>query len=144
MTEQLPISIYVCDDLKQHFVKINSVCNKLEAQFNFQTMTANWYSDEDNVCYVQLYIETPQGFVEQQKRHQQVDTQIHCDDVFSYDVFCSDGNNKKKQTLVYCLALTESELALLNQQTKILAGLLQAKLQKILNLIAKQLQCSTI
>ena len=139
MTEQLPISIYVCDDLKQQFVKISAVCNKLEAQFNFQTMAANWYGDEDNIWFVQLYIETPQGFAEQQKLHQQVDTQIHCDDVFSFD-----DNNKKKQTLVYCLALTGSELVLLNQQTKLLAGLLQAKLQKILNLIAHQLQCSTI
>jgi len=65
MPEKLPISIQVCDELAQQFIKIISISNKLEAQFNFQTMTANWYSDEDSIWFVRLHIETPQTFLTQ-------------------------------------------------------------------------------
>ncbi len=47
MIEQLPIIITVSDELVIILPKLNSVKNRLEAQFNFQTMTANWYGDED-------------------------------------------------------------------------------------------------
>jgi len=138
MNDDLPISIHVCDDLKQQFVKITSVCNKLEAQFNFQTMTANWYGDEASILLVQLHLETPQDFVEQQQLMQQVDTQTYSDDVFSY------YQQNEEQTLICHIALTDSELLLLNQQNKLLNGLLQAKLQKVLNLIAQQLKLKLI
>ncbi len=67
MPEKLPISIQVCDELAQQFIKIISISSKLEAQFNFQTMTANWYSDEDSIWFVRLHIETPQTFLTQKK-----------------------------------------------------------------------------
>lgn len=138
MTEQLPISIHTCNELKQQFVKITSVCNKLEAQFNFQTMTANWYSDEASILLVQLHLATPQGFVEQQSLMQQVETQTYSDDVFSY------YRKNEEQILICHIAITDSELLLLNQQNKLLRGLLQVKLQKILNLIALQLNLNPI
>jgi len=139
MTEQLPISIYACDDLMQQFAKITSVCNKLEAQFNFQTMTANWYGDEKNILFVRLSIETPQSFVLQQKKQPQHEAKNYSDDVFSYY-----EKSEKKQTLICHIAITETELTMLNQQNKLLAGLLHIKLQKVLNLIAKQLELETI
>ncbi|PCH93613.1 MAG: hypothetical protein COB83_13595 [Gammaproteobacteria bacterium] len=138
MTVKLPISIYVCDDLKQQFVKITSTCNKLEAQLNFQTMTANWYGDEDSILLVQLHLATSQGFVEQQKLMQQIETQTYSDDVFSY------YQDNEEQTLICHIALTDSELLLLNQQNKLLVSLLQVKLQKVLNLVAQQLKLNII
>jgi hypothetical protein len=139
MTEPLPISIYACDDLMQKFVKIASVCNKLEAQFNFQTMTANWYGDEDNVLFVRLCLETPLSFTLNKKSQSQHDLNCYSDDVYSY--FESSEN---KQSLMSHIAITETELTMLNQQNKLLAGLLQIKLQKVLNLIAKQLKLDAI
>jgi hypothetical protein len=140
MTEQLPISIYVCDDLTKQFVNINSITNKLAAQFNFQAMTANWYGDEDNILFIQLLLETPQRFTiqkenkkEQQQKQQLKAFKTHSDDVFSFI------DDKEPQQLICVIAITEFEQTLLEQQAKLLCGLLQIKLQKVLNIIAKQL-----
>ncbi|MDX2369927.1 MAG: hypothetical protein QNK36_16250 [Colwellia sp.] len=141
MTEQLPISIYVCDDLTKQLVNINSITNKLSAQFNFQAMTANWYGDEDNIIFIQLLLETPQGFTNQMEKQQikQVKTfEIHSDDVFSFI------DDKEPQQLICAIAITEFEQNLLDQQAKLLGGLLQIKLQKTLNIIAKQLNLKPI
>jgi len=139
MTEQLPISIHIDTELKQKFDKITSVCNKLEAQFNFQTMTANWYGDENNILFVQLCFESPQNFTLQHKAQS-----LHVIENYSDDAFSYYENSEKEQRLICHIALTDSELTMLNQQNKLLSGLLQVKLQKVLNLIAKQLQLDTI
>jgi hypothetical protein len=139
MTEQLPISIDISDDLKQQFVKISAVGNKLEAQLNFQTMIANWYGDEDNLLLVQLCLETPQSFVAQQKTQQQLEVQTYSDDVFSYY-----EKTEKERCLICHVAITGNELAILRQEHKMLEALLRAKLQKVINLIANQLKLNTI
>jgi len=139
MTEQLPISIYTCDDLMQQFAKITSVCSRLEAQFNFQTMTANWYGDEDNIMFIKIHIETPQSFVLRKNNQSQASAKNYSDDAFSYF-----DNSKKKQTLICYIAITHTELTLLNKQKNLLAGLLNIKLQKVLNLIAKQLKLTAL
>ncbi len=138
MPEKLPISIQVCDELAQQFIKIISISNKLEAQFNFQTMTANWYSDEDSIWFVRLYIETPQTFLTQKKRqaHQAVHT--YSDDAFGY--FDAEV---KEQVLICYIAITDTELTMLNQQTKLVEGLLHVKLQKLLQLIANDLKLNS-
>lgn len=140
MTEQLPISIHVSDDLTKQLVNVNSIINKLAAQFNFQAMTANWYGDEDNILFIQLLLETPQRFVNQQEKQKenqqtkQVKTlKVHSDDVFSF------VDDKDPQQLICIIAITTSEQELLDQQAKLLGGLLQVKLQKVLNIIAQQL-----
>jgi hypothetical protein len=136
MTEQLPISIYVCDDLTNQLVNVNSIINKLAAQFNFQAMTANWYGDEDNIFFIQLLLETPQRFAIQKESQQikQVETlKIHSDDVFSFI------DDQDSQQLICTIAITDFEQQLLDQQAKLLGGLLQVKLQKVLNIIAQQL-----
>lgn len=140
MTVSLPISIHVCDDLIQQFSKIISISNKLEAQLNFQTMTANWYGDEDNILLVRLCLETPKIFsLSQQEAQQHLNIQTYCDDVFSYDEI-----GEANQTLICHIALTETELVLLTKQRKVLEGLLRIKLQKVLNLIAEQLKFNPI
>lgn len=145
MTEKLPISIYVCADLAKQFVNIHSVTNKLSAQFNFQAMTANWYGDEDDIIFIQLALETPQRFSDQQikqiekQQNKQINSfEIHSDDVFSFI------DNKEPRQLNCIVAITEFEQSLLNQQAKLLSGLLQIKLQKVLNIIAQQLNLKAI
>lgn len=139
MMERLPISIFACDNLMSQFRKIISVCNKLEAQFNFHTMIANWYGDENNILFVRLHIETAQSFEVQRKIQTQHEIQNYSDDVFSYN-----KNREQKKMLICHIAITEAELTMLNQQNKLLAGLLHIKLQKVLNLIAKQLKLTEI
>lgn len=133
MTEKLPISIDVCDDLIQRFSKITSLCNQLEAQFNFQTMTANWYGNEDNIVCINLSIATTKNFVLHKNRQSTSIIENHSDDVFSYY-----DKKKKSQLLICCIAITDSELSMLNQKPTLLAGLLHFKLQKVLNLFAKK------
>jgi hypothetical protein len=145
MTEQLPISIHVCDDLTKQFVNINSISNKLAAQFNFQAMTANWYSDEDNILFIQLSLETPQRFTVQKenKTEQQQKKQLKVFEIYSDDVF-SFIDDKDPQQLICAIAITKFEQNLLDQQAKLLDGLLQIKLQKALNIIAKKLTLKPI
>lgn len=139
MSEQLPISIYPNAELAKEFDMINSVTNKLEAQFNFQTMTANWYGDEEDILFVQLHIGTPQSFTEKKNVQQEGEINIFSDDVFS---FYEKGDTA--QVLVCHMAITQSELTLLTQKNQLLAALLKAKLQKVLNLIAEQLSLPSI
>jgi hypothetical protein len=145
MTEKLPISISVCDHLTKQFINLNSITNKLAAQFNFQAMTANWYGDEDNILFMQLWLETSQRFTvqkenikEQQQKKQLKAFENHSDDVFSFI------DKKEPQQLICVIAITEFEQHLLEQKEKLLAGLLQIKLQKTLNIIAKKLTLKPI
>ncbi len=133
MTEQLPISIQPSNDLVAKFSKIKSVSNKLEAQFNFQTLTASWYGDEENILLINLYLETSDFFnLEKAKDHLGEVTHF-ADDVFSV--------YQKVQPQVSCfIAITPAELTLLEQQEKILPSYIQTKLHKVLNLIAEQLK----
>jgi len=142
MIESLPISIHVCDDLKRQFRLLTSASNKFEAQYNFQTMTANWYGNEDNIFFVQLHLETPQSFIAQKKVQQQAQQQEL--NTFSDDVFSFYKKDDKEQLFICHIAITDTELALLNQQSQLLVTLLQIKLEKVLNLIAKQLNLPTI
>jgi hypothetical protein len=139
MTEELPISIHICDELVHQFSKITSVCNKLEAQFNFQTMTANWYNDEDNLLRVTLSFQTQQKFALYKNKKSQCMIDNHSDDVFSYyDI------SEKKQGIVCYIAITSTELSMLIQQQKLLSGLLNIKLHKVLNIIADKLALNPI
>jgi len=138
MSEQLPISINSSDELITQLITMKRVINKLEAQFNFQTLIAGWYGDEGSILFIELNLEMPQGFLQEKKA--QCSTQnsndiIHySDDVFSYNI-----PYKEKQCLVCCIAVTQIELDLLTEQPKVLASFMQVKLKKTLNLLAKQL-----
>jgi hypothetical protein len=133
MTEQLPISIQPSCDLFAKFTKIKAVSNKLEAQFNFQTLTANWYGDEENILLINLYLETTDCFdIEIAKSHQG-ETFNFADDVFSV--------YQQELPQIDCyIAITPAEFTLLEQQEKLLASYIQAKLHKVLNLIAQKLK----
>jgi len=131
MSELLPITISSHQDLVSQFGKISGVANKLEAQFNFHAMTANWYSHEDKILFIHLRIETLESFVVAQQSHQQQSDVYHefADDVFSII------DNKAPQLTCF-IRLTTAELALLTSNSKLLTSLLHIKLHKTLNLIA--------
>jgi hypothetical protein len=129
MTERLPITITTSRELNALLSnKINSMVNKLEAQFNFQTMMANWYGDEEEVLCIGLVLHYPQGFslLRANSHEQAVD--------FSDDVFILV---EQTHELLCHIAITESELVLLTAQPKLYFPLLQAKLSKVLALIAQ-------
>jgi len=133
MTEQLPISIQASNDLTAKFNKIKSVTNKLEAQFNFQTLTASWYGDEENILLINLYLETIEVFKTERSKSHQGNISLFSDDVFSV-------YQKEKPQINCFIAITPAELLLLEQQEKLLAKYLHAKLHKVLNLIAGELK----
>jgi len=133
MTEKLPISIQPSNDLITKFSKIKSVSNKLEAQFNFQTLTANWYGDEDNILLINLYLEMSDFFDLERAKVHQGEVSNFADDVFSV--------YQKELPQINCfIAITPAELLLLEQQEKLLPIYIQKKLHKVLNLIAEELK----
>ena len=133
MTEQLPISIQPSNDLTVKFSKIKAITNKLEAQFNFQTLTASWYGDEENILLINLYLETIEYFDSEKSKSHQGKISFFSDDVFSV--------YQEEQPQINCfIAITPAELTLLAQQDKLLPKYLHAKLHKVLNLIAGELK----
>lgn len=139
MTELLPITITPCGELTFQFDNIKSVTNKLEAEFNFHTMTANWYGDEEDIIFIHLHLNSPPSFIQQQEIKQQAASQHQEVTIFSDDVFSYYQPESQTKQLICHIAITATELVLLEQQNKLLAALLQIKLQKVLNLIADQL-----
>ncbi|WP_085300010.1 hypothetical protein [Cognaticolwellia mytili] len=131
MTEQLPISIQVSDDLVAQINNIAAICNKLEAQLNFHTMTANWYGEEENILLINFNLV---GSNEFDSSNDSAEKMIK-KDFLADDVFILSSTNK----LLDChVAITASELPLLQQKPKLLSGYLGKKLTKVLNLIAQQ------
>ncbi|PKI13035.1 hypothetical protein [Colwellia sp. 12G3] len=142
MTETLPITINVNTDLLDKFSKLKSVSNKLEAQFNFQTLTANWYGDEEDILIIHLCLETPASFNQRQEEFDQLSLSDVSVSHFSDDVISCF--NKGEQQLLCVIAITTSELELLTLQPRLLTGFIQAKLHKVLNLIAQQQSLASI
>lgn len=136
MTEALPINIKINDDLLEQFTTIKSVTNKLAAQFNFQTLTANWYGDEKKVFSIELSLETPKSFEYVKAKFEQLSANTYAISHFSDDVSCCV--NTAKQQIRCAIALTSSEIDLLMLHSKLLPAFVQAKLHKVLNLIAQQ------
>ncbi len=142
MSETLPITINVNKALLDKFITIKSVSNKLEAQFNFQTLTANWYGDEEDILTIQLSLETPVSFEEFKDTLGKLSGSGVNISHFSDDVICCF--NEGEQQLLCTIAITTSELDLLALQPALLAGYIQAKLRKVLNLIALQQSLTSI
>lgn len=132
MTEQLPISIKISQELIDQIINIRSVANKLEAQLNFQTLAANWYGDEDKILTITLYLDGIEGFIKTTSALNNKPLEILADDVFSYI-------NNITNTLDCYIAVTPSELELITQQPKLLINYLPIKLTKVMNLIAHNL-----
>ena len=131
MTEQLPISIQVSDDLIVEISHIAAISNKLEAQLNFQTMTANWYGDEDNMLRLNFFLLC----VNELEHHEKHGSNDLKKEFLADDVMITSSLAKRVDCHV---AITESELLLLQQTPKLLSGYLGKKLTKVLNLLAER------
>ena len=133
MTEQLPISIRVSDDLIAEISNIVAISNKLEAQLNFHTMTANWYGDEENILEINFYLLCMAALKDSEVSQSHV-VKKEC---LADDVLMVPLSNKHVDCYV---AITASEQELLLQAPKLLSGYLGKKLTKVLNLIAERYQ----
>ena len=144
MIEQLPITIHINNELLAKFSKIDSVCSKLEAQFNFQTLTANWYGDEHTMLTIQLSLETSMSLIHCYEKLQHITDDNIFIKHFSDDVICHSHSHETELKVHCYIALTESELKLLEIQPKLLTSFIQIKLHKVLNLIAEQYALTTL
>ncbi|GAA6205761.1 hypothetical protein [Thalassotalea sp. SU-HH00458] len=132
METQLPISIKVNSLLTEKFTTLNSIANRLESQLNFQTMTAGWYGDEENILSLYFSIETAESFREISSNYPAIKDEL-ADDV----LYATEQNNQFQTCFV---AITEIEHHLLDEHPKLMAGLLEKKLYKVLNMIGKKLK----
>ncbi len=131
MNETLPISIKVSDALATEVQNILSITNKLSAQLNFHTMTANWYGDEANIMSINFYLVALAELTHLSTENEKLTVEKLAD-----DVMLRANNN-----IFDChVAITEAELALITKQPKLLSGYLAKKLTKVLNLIADKQQ----
>ncbi|GAA5133837.1 hypothetical protein [Thalassotalea piscium] len=139
ISDQLPISIIPSDELLKQFNSLASACNKLEAQFNFQTMTAGWYGDEERIFTICFLLETPNDFsnyTEQNNKlssEQKSNINIKC---YADDVICYQENGSLQLDCI--VALTKNEQQLFTAKKSLLLSYLTTKLHKVLNLIAKE------
>lgn len=127
MTDNLPISIEVSDDLAANVKGIDGVCNKLEAQLNFHTMTANWYGDEQQILLVRFSLLSENDFTRAFIQKNGAGLESIADDVIL--------KTQRNQITCY-VAITGAESGLIAQQPKLLSGYLAKKLTKVLNVIA--------
>ena len=134
MNEILPITIKLEKSLNENLPKLKAITNRLEAQFNFQTLTAGWYGDEEDVLAIQLLLESPLSYTAAISQQQNLRTQGVVINEFSDDAI-SFFNQIEQQVLCY-VAITEKEIQLLNEEPKILVTFIEKKLNKVLNLIA--------
>lgn len=135
----LPITITISKELCVLYPALVSAANKLEALFNFHTMTAGWYGDEEQVLNLNLQLEIPSQFLHKQQELKKGTTTLT---LYADDVFMETEHNKLVNNIF--IALTEGEQQLLTVQKKVLYHLLEIKLRKILNLVAKDKQLLAI
>ncbi len=131
LSTELPLSIQVAPELLEAQQTLSGLSNKLEALFNFRTMTAGWYGDEDCILRIRLSLETQQSLELARSAGEQQELKELSDDVFV--IFDIDN-----LTVSAYIALTDNELALIEQTAQLLQPLLDAKIVKVLNFIAEQ------
>lgn len=130
---QLPIQLNATTPLQQSFKQLNSVLLTTEAQLNFQSMTAGWYGDEENILSINVMLQSPQEFTAQvQRKYQNEIVTQYADDVQSVAT-------EDQLTFDVYIALTEKEQALLTQHSKLTEKICQTKIRKVINLIASNL-----
>ena len=133
MTDQLPIIITVSRKLTNELPRLRRVLVKAEAQFNFQSMTADWYGDEEQILAITLKLLTAAEFENIEESNLSENTVKFLAD----DVRCAITNDNLGFDVQ--IALTNSELSLLKQHPKLTDKMCTMKLRKVINLIAKDL-----
>lgn len=136
MADNLPIMIKASPELSACFGHFESIVNKLEAQLNFHTLTANWYGDEDDILMIHFDLLT----------HDEL-TQVLSQDSYAPNERPADDVILLTPALLerHCyVAITASEMTFLTQQPKLLSGYLAKKVTKVLNIIASNEQLTKI
>lgn len=132
MSALLPINIYIDDELNNAHASLKTIANKLAAQFNFQTMTANWYGDEEEVLTINLLLTDHDTFQEKQSANQKSGDTKQTITTLSDDCFSSTN------ALIWdiVIAITAAEKPLLTCPNKVINHFLTTKLTKVLNVVA--------
>ena len=131
VNENLPICLKVEASAKELFPKIDAVASKLEAKLNFIAMSAGWFGDPTEEINWQFEIDCRS--VDQIKLNFSDPVEQLADDVFiSFDA-------SAKKYLCF-LQLTTHEIDLSLTKSAILPVLLEKKVTKILNTVAKRHQ----
>ncbi len=142
LNDELPITINVSSELlesvPQAYTRLTSACNKMSAQLNFQTMTANWYHDEDNQLTVTLELITPEAYL-----HNYSTNKHNAITQFTDDVFVKRTATNQPVYSVY-IALTLAEQQLINSHPNLSYTLTQKKFTKVINLLADYLAINKI
>ena len=98
--------------------------------------------DEENSILINLLIETPESFAFFKADTKKLSVSGVVTTTFSDDVMSCF--NESEQQLSCYIAIPQTEQELLEHQPKLLAGFMQAKLRKVLNLIAAQQSLASI
>jgi len=131
MNNELPITIKASHVLTAEFVKLASILNKHEAHFNFQTLAAGWYEDEDNILSVELLFVSIEEFEKQVTIENLGEITEISDDVLSYF-------DQNKNRITCFVAITLSETTLMLARPKLLSGYTKTKLAKVMNCLAME------
>ena len=140
MNDILPITIQLEKSINEYFPKLSAITNRLEAQFNFHTLIAGWYGDEEHTLAIKLLLKSPLSYTNMLCKLPELSKQSILVNKFSDDVV-SCFSQMDRQIICY-VAITEKEIQLLDKQPKILMNFTETKLHKVLNLIAAQHQLS--
>lgn len=133
MTESLPITISADDSINALFPKARSILNKLEAQLNFQSLTAGWYGNEENILSINVAVVISGTFKQETDTNQAFE--FPADDLAIY----IDGLEVN-----LLVAITEKEQLLLEEKTSLLSRFLQLKLIKATNTLAEKKQLTPL
>lgn len=134
--ERLPITLSIDHDLKQIFPKALAYANKLEAEFNFHAMLANWYEKEEEIVEIEILYLTTTSYDFNLQQLAGRESHIVSDDVCY--IFESE-----KHINIY-ISITDNESIKIKEQIKLLNALLKVKAQKVLSIIAKELGKNTL
>jgi hypothetical protein len=135
MEDALPIKITSSASLLTRYIKLGSLVNKQEAQTNFQTLTAGWYEDEATITNIIITLVNHDEYIQQLTIDNCGDKTEISDDVILY----------VDNTFISCfIAVTTSEIELLDKQPKILSGYISMKVKKVINEIAEKLGLLTL
>lgn len=130
--EALPVQISAHENVLAMYPVLKKALHQIEAHINFKTLAAAWYENEDDIIDIDCNFLTPDHFntLHQSEREQTGYINI-ADDVF----YLFDQNSQK----LYChIQITPAEGSLFITQPKVIKPLLEKKIIKILNVIAKE------
>ena len=131
MSEHLPINLFVSNELSKQLPQLLVRLEQLTAKVNLRTLMAHWYADESACLTINFHLQTYTDFALEASESAKVKAKSYADDVnCSYD--------QAKHHIDCAIAFNQNELQMLNLKQKLISPLLLLKLEKVLNIIAKE------